>query len=247
MQNIGHSVHFLAQTESTNSYLLHQLPPHQKIHGTIVYTYDQTAGRGQRQNLWHSEPNKNIALSVYLSENLPAPENQFILNIISGLAVRSLVGQYTSAPVHLKWPNDVVINRKKISGILIENSIQGEKIRESIIGIGLNVNQTAWHSLHTATSLKTETSATKDYYLDTITDQLITALNRYWSDYLHGDTRQLWKTYDKHLYREGELRDLSGQQLDPSDLQRINPDGSLEILTPEGNKTYMHGQLQWEL
>lgn len=110
--------------------------------GTLISTDDQTKGRGQIGNTWDSEPAQNITCSLMLRPQFLGPNHTFYLNIITSLAICKTLEQYLPGnKIKIKWPNDVYVNEKKISGILIENSLQTNKIGLSIIGIGLNVNQ----------------------------------------------------------------------------------------------------------
>ena len=105
----------------------------------------QTAGRGQRGNSWKSEPGKNLTFSIVLkftdnSDMMIKAIDQFVLSQITALSVVELLSRH-DIQAQIKWPNDIYVDGKKISGILIENSLRGEWISHSIIGIGLNVNQ----------------------------------------------------------------------------------------------------------
>lgn len=107
---------------------------------------EQTAGRGQRGNSWEAEPGKNITLSLILRpEQLPAMR-QFELSEAVALAVADTVESLGIGHVAVKWPNDIYVGDRKIAGILIENTLSGNLISRSIVGIGLNVNQREFHS-----------------------------------------------------------------------------------------------------
>ena len=133
----------LEETQSTNSHLAGIASKAE--HGTVVYADRQTAGRGQRGNTWESEPGKNITMSVLLKNGNVMPAKQFQLSEICALAVARTLAKYIGA-VSIKWPNDIYYRDSKICGILIEHSLAGGKIDHTIMGIGLNVNQTEFHS-----------------------------------------------------------------------------------------------------
>jgi BirA family transcriptional regulator, biotin operon repressor / biotin---[acetyl-CoA-carboxylase] ligase len=146
--------------------------------GTVVIAKQQLQGRGQRGASWESEPNKNLTLSILLQPTFLRTEDQFQLN----KAVSLGVAEFISSPliplsprrggvrsgtllwgesgergdvVSIKWPNDIYIGNKKIAGILIENSVSGNKLQQSIIGIGININQEKFSAeLPNPTSLK---------------------------------------------------------------------------------------------
>lgn len=107
--------------------------------GLVVAAYSQSNGKGQRGNSWVSEKGKNLTFSICLFPKFSV-EKQFFLNKIVSIAVCHLLGK-VGVKAQIKWPNDVLVDNKKIGGILIENSIQGKQMGYSVIGIGLNVNQ----------------------------------------------------------------------------------------------------------
>ena len=116
-------------------------------HGTAVMARVQTAGRGQRGNSWEAEPGMNITLSLLLRPEGIEPARQFIISQAVSLAIVEMLDSFIEADtVSIKWPNDIYVNDSKIAGILIENVISGSAISRSIVGVGLNVNQTEFLS-----------------------------------------------------------------------------------------------------
>jgi BirA family transcriptional regulator, biotin operon repressor / biotin---[acetyl-CoA-carboxylase] ligase len=125
--------------------------------GTVVVAKHQTAGRGQMTNIWESEPYQNITLSIVLYPSFLPIAQHFLLNQAVALAISDGVSQTLAKQSKIKWSNDIYVAQRKIAGILIQNSIQGSTIQHSIIGIGLNVNQTIFTSnAPNATSLTIE-------------------------------------------------------------------------------------------
>ena len=129
---------------STNSYLAGIAAD--APHGTVVMAREQTAGRGQRGNSWEAEPGCNITLSLLLRPEGLHPARQFVISQAVSLAIADMVSHFVAAPVSIKWPNDIYVDNRKICGILIENTITGTSIDRTIVGIGLNVNQTEFRS-----------------------------------------------------------------------------------------------------
>lgn len=123
------------------------------IHGQIVISEYQTKGRGQRGNVWESAPHKNLLFSIILDAAFLDPSECFLLNIVTSLALIDTLDEYTGGTLKIKWPNDIYFESKKISGMLIENYIKNNSIKYSVIGIGLNVNQTEF-SYQNAVSLQ---------------------------------------------------------------------------------------------
>ena len=134
--------------------------------GTIVITDNQVKGKGQRGAEWYSEPSKNFTFSIILRPSFLSIAEQFLLSQTVALAIYNYVSLY-SIEVKIKWPNDIYVSSKKISGTLIENSIQGTSLGHSIVGIGINVNQTEFFnpkSTSLANVLGHQLSLTSEFY-----------------------------------------------------------------------------------
>ncbi|MHA7877695.1 MAG: biotin--[acetyl-CoA-carboxylase] ligase [Bacteroidota bacterium] len=151
-QFIGRHIIYEAVCASTNSRAVQCLEQQAALEGTVIITDHQYQGRGQRGQVWCSEPNKNLTFSVILFPTFLAIPNSFALNIITTLALQRVLSSYIPNGLRIKWPNDIYYRDKKLSGILIENMLEKHRLRASIIGIGLNVNQFAF-TLSTPTSL----------------------------------------------------------------------------------------------
>ncbi|MBP8792736.1 MAG: biotin--[acetyl-CoA-carboxylase] ligase [Lutibacter sp.] len=128
--------------ESTNSYLKDLLTENTLKNFLVVWAEEQTKGRGQLGATWVSDEGKNLTFSVLIKFKSFSLSEQFYLSMAVSLGVRKVLANYLPVPVHIKWPNDILAEKDKIAGILIENMIGGNNIKQSIIGIGLNVNQT---------------------------------------------------------------------------------------------------------
>ncbi len=157
---IGHTIIRLEQTDSTNSHLLRLLNEEKLAEGAVVITQKQEQGRGQRGTFWQSEAGKNLTLSILLKPTFLKAEEQFSLSKTISLGVLDFISSINHQPSTInhpkvKWPNDIYIGNKKVAGILIENSVSGNSISHSIVGIGINVNQEKFSAeLPNPTSLK---------------------------------------------------------------------------------------------
>ena len=137
----------IEEVDSTNNKANELLENKFLPEGTSVISKFQKKGRGLDKNKWESEKGKNILLSFILYPIFLNPSMQFLLNQIISLSVLDFIKCYLSSEnVKIKWPNDIYVDDKKIAGILIENSIQGDIITQSIAGIGINVNQKIFKS-----------------------------------------------------------------------------------------------------
>ena len=134
--------------ESTNSKARQLLKNSELEEGSIIVCDDQSAGRGYGINAWESAPGKNLTATWILKPSFLNADRQFRLTKVLSMAVRDTVIYFYDGnlPVTIKWPNDVYAGDMKISGILVENNILGNNIKETFAGIGLNVNQEKFHS-----------------------------------------------------------------------------------------------------
>lgn len=128
------------ETSSTNDHLANLCRQNKAQEFYTVFADRQTEGKGQRGNTWESETGKNILFSIVVYPTALEAQKQFYLSMLTAIAIVDALGKYTDG-FSIKWPNDIYWKDKKIAGILIENELQGKYIEQSIIGVGLNVNQ----------------------------------------------------------------------------------------------------------
>ena len=144
----------LNATNSTNTYLKNLLKEKQVKDLSCIWALSQTQGRGQQGAKWISEPGKNLTFSVLKKfENLSS-EYHFLLNMEVSLAIFRALKKLYIPDLAVKWANDILSSKKKICGILIENTLHKEQISSSIIGIGRNVNQVFFNDLPNVSSLQ---------------------------------------------------------------------------------------------
>ena len=146
----------LNSIDSTNIYALELLRQKKSKEGTVVSTDFQEIGKGQRGELWESDRGKNLQFSVLIAPEVSVG-NQFSLTQLVAVSLNEWLDTLAVEGVQIKWPNDILVRGRKIAGVLIENSIQGNEISHSVIGIGLNVNQNVFSTFsRPATSLSIE-------------------------------------------------------------------------------------------
>ncbi len=204
----------LTRVGSTNDFALALL--HEgAAEGTLVLAYEQYAGRGQRSSNWQAAPGLNLTFSLLLRPGWLGHSHLFALNKIAALAVHALlVGYLPAHEVRIKWPNDVLVNGKKIAGILIENQLGPQRAEASVLGIGLNVNQTIFVDglQGQATSLlvemeRMEPAPTQPLALDPILAKLLVHLQQQYERLRRGAADPIDRTYLAHLYRYQEWAD----------------------------------------
>ena len=183
--------------DSTNQYL-HDLVGQISLEDFAVVTAKyQTKGRGQRATIWQSEKDKNLIISIFKKEINLNPQHQFLLNIVVSLALFKTLETLQIPKLSIKWPNDILSHDKKITGILIELILKKNTIDKAIIGIGLNVNQTNFKDLPSASSLQNITGI--HYDLDELLHKLLENFKYYFSI---KNTAELWTTYENLLFRK---------------------------------------------
>ena len=136
---------YIKQTNSTNALCWEMNREESLPDGFMVYTDFQSAGKGQPGNAWESAHGQNLLFSIVLHP-LHVPINElYLLSELVSIAIKKALDEYTT-DITVKWPNDIYWKEKKLAGILIENSLQGNRIKTVVIGIGLNVNQVKFES-----------------------------------------------------------------------------------------------------
>jgi BirA family biotin operon repressor/biotin-[acetyl-CoA-carboxylase] ligase len=224
----------IQQTASTSEYLLQLSHAENLAEGTVVVADHQTQGRGQGNNSWESEPGANLTFSIILYPESVKASRQFILSKALSLAVYDFVSRFVP-DASVKWPNDVYAGGRKITGMLIENFIEGAYISKTIAGIGVNINQERFMSdAPNPVSLRQLTG--KTYRLEECLQELHTHIaDRY---------RMITETPDKldadylhHLYRFGRLSRFSANELPfEATITGVNRYGMLEMTTRDGKR-----------
>jgi len=230
---IGSAIRRYEKVSSTNAIASFMLRVEKPVEGTVITAAFQEEGRGQKGNSWESEPGKNLLMSIILYPDMVRPEEQFIISQMVSLAVYDLVRTETPDG-KIKWPNDIYVADDKIAGILIENSIMGETISNSIIGIGLNVNQKIFRSnAPNPVSLAQVTG--RKYDLSLITGQIIKLLDMRYGMVINGDKDVLAKAYHNALYRCNEWHRYTDSDGGFTGMiEGVSPDGRLMVKREKG-------------
>lgn len=172
--------------------------------GTVVSTDDQVAGKGLGTNSWHSEPGMNLTFSLILYPNFLKPMDAFKLNAFTALGIAETVEELTGKEVKIKWPNDVLADDQKISGILIRNHVESQAIKSSVIGIGFNVNQQNFgdEKYGRATSLKCMTE--KDWDRTEVMQKLLARLEFWYTKLREGQIAEVDQSYLAKMWKLNE-------------------------------------------
>ncbi|MDA8910631.1 biotin--[acetyl-CoA-carboxylase] ligase, partial [Crocinitomicaceae bacterium] len=170
---IGAQKFILSDVDSTNNFAAKLINDGLGGHGSVIMAENQTNGRGQQGSLWQSNSKLNLLVSLILSSTELSKVNPIHINwYVSVCIIDFLKSKKISAQV--KWPNDIIADSLKISGILIENKFAGSKLKSSVVGVGINVSQLTFNGL-SATSMKLQTG--ENYSIDALLDDFIFHLN----------------------------------------------------------------------
>lgn len=225
---VGQNLVKLQEVDSTNFYLKKLLSNSKPlIEGTVIMAENQTAGRGQSNNKWLSENGKNLTLSIYLKPSFLSVNEQFELNKAISLGVTDCLIPLLGDDCSVKWPNDIYFHDKKIGGILIENTTKGYQLKDSVVGIGLNVNQKSFGDLENRA-----TSITKilhqDYDLENLLMQLCQSIESRYLQLKAGKKDLLDQDYEKKLFRLNENHFFEiNQNLIQGIIRGVSPFGRL--------------------
>ncbi|MBA3663602.1 MAG: biotin--[acetyl-CoA-carboxylase] ligase [Bacteroidetes bacterium] len=247
---IGTNLIFLPEVNSTNSYAIELLKNVNLPEGTVIHAANQTAGRGQRGNVWNTLPDSNLTASVVLNPVFLELKKQFFLYQIAALACYDVMAELLNSSqydIKIKWPNDIMVNEKKIAGILIENIVMNSSISRSIIGIGINVRQGEFDGKINATSLQILTG--KEFAVTNILSSICSALEKYYLLLKNGSTEIISEKYLSHFFGLNKWVDFEINNVIHSLLVKgISPKGLLLLGNKESQQTeYDVKEVKWLL
>lgn len=240
----------LEEVDSTNTYVAKNVAELESA--TIVTTDNQTAGRGQRGNSWESEPGMNLTFTMLMRPEKFAAIRQFSLSEAVAVAIVDVIGEELEIFTEIKWPNDIYWRDNKLAGILIEHAVMGSEIMHTIIGVGLNVNQTKFLSdAPNPISLrqilinrgeKGDTIIDRDILLEKIGTRIKENILRL------TDKKELERMHDKYmrrLWRNNnqvyKFRDVESGRIYPGIVGGIEPTGHLCIYEPKAGNIAKKG------
>lgn len=200
---IGKRVISLLSTDSTNDYARQLLEGSKPREGVVIIAGEQKKGRGYGENTWYSGRGKNLLFTVILYPEFLAANQQFLISKCISLGIYDYLSEYIS-DVSIKWPNDIYVEDRKIAGILIENDLVGSAVKDSIIGIGLNVNQEYFpHDIPNPVSLRQMIE--KRLPLKKELRKLCGYLDKRYTMLSRGKADKINREYHDHLFRLNEM------------------------------------------
>ena len=190
----------LGAIDSTNLFLRQLITQESIDDYTTVVASHQTNGRGQMGTQWSSQESKNLMVSVFKDVSFLKIEYNFYISIVVSLSIFRALESLHIKKLKIKWPNDILADQKKLAGILIENVIKQNQLQASIIGFGVNVNQTVFNDLPKASSLLVVSGRVFD--LDEVLHEILTQLELHFNLLKNGMRDRLKSDYESHLFRK---------------------------------------------
>lgn len=231
--------------DSTNNYAMQLIDANKALPGTTIVARQQGGGKGQRGRAWIDEPGQSLLMSIIVVPRRPLTE-QFVFSASVAVAIANVLQKLSSSiPVYIKWPNDIIINDKKAGGILIENILRGSQWTHSIIGIGINVQQSQFSSsLPSATSLRI--AFHKDVTISWLCDQVSREVQAAVAQVQPAN--RVMDEYNDVLYKRDRKQLVSQGTMDWTvTVLSVGADGRLEAKLQDGTKEYyQHGEVKWE-
>ena len=214
--------------DSTNEYLKKLVKNQEVDNFTMILAQEQTAGKGQMGASWHSEPGKNMILSVLVKDLSLENFTIFDVNVTIALAMARTLKSKNIPNVQIKWPNDIMAESKKVGGILVENAFKTNGTMTSVIGVGLNLNQTSFDTLPQASSLKNIVN--KTFEAEEMAVFFVTELKALLK-LLVINVDVIWQEYLAMLFKRNEVCAFENQNGNRfmGIIQNVTRDGKLSI------------------
>lgn len=240
---IGQELVYLNTVDSTNT-KVKNLAEEGYPNGTLVVADSQTAGRGRRGRVWESLAGNSIYMSLLLKPEIN-PNNASMITLVAALALSKAISETTKRPAGIKWPNDIVMNGKKVCGILTEMSAQFDYVNHIVVGVGINVHTESFPEeiSHMATSLFLETGECINR--SELIEAVWEAFEYYYEIYLQTeDLSNLVKEYNAHLVNMHQMVKV----LDPKEpfegkAMGITARGELIVDTWESRRLVSSGEV----
>lgn len=230
---IGRNFIYIEEIDSTNTFLLDRKNA-VNVSGTVVLAEKQTKGRGRKDRVWYSSKEQNLTFSILLLKEYKLFHHLNLINFSASLSVASSIENLYQLKTELKWPNDVLINKKKTCGILLESSSQGSKMDRVVVGIGVNVNQSMFQGQfnYPPTSIRIELG--KEVEREKLLAEILNNFEFYLSKILDEPkyiTRE-WKEKCKMLGEKVYIKE--GEIVKNGIFEDIDKEGFLLLRTKEG-------------
>jgi len=230
--------------DSTNDYATVLVSNSTPNEGTVIWAHYQSKGRGQIGSNWSSESGMNLLMSVILQPRFLMAYQQFTLNILASLAIRSVLNSY-DIESQIKWPNDIYVGKKKICGILIQNILQGKSIKNAVIGLGLNVNQDEFDPL-IPNPVSMKILSNKVFDIEDIKSKVCQHLQEYYHRLKEDGYEVLKQEYLERLYLKDQVSEFVIEgQTKKGVIRGITDFGKLELEIEGAIKEYNFREIKY--
>lgn len=228
------NIHKIKIVDSTNAYLKALSSKKDLVNFTVVQADYQNSGKGQGTNSWFSDDGKNLLFSVLIKHsNIPVSKNIYI-NFAISIGLYNVLAEYVPL-VNIKWPNDLFVNHQKICGILIENSLKGTLITQSVVGIGLNVNQIDFPK-HLPKAISLKNILHKDTDRSVLLKKIIVSIQKQMAIFNSTSIEHLKEHYEHLLYQKNIFsmyKDLNNQSFSGK-ITGVSSSGMLQVELADG-------------
>jgi len=233
----------LTSVDSTNNYAMAQIHNGLAQHGSTWFARLQTAGKGQRGKHWNAAEGLNIMQTTVLSATAFHISNPFVVSVIAANACYEFFSKYAGDETSIKWPNDLYWRDRKAGGILIENVIRGNQWLWSMVGMGININQTAFVDLPNPVSLKQITG--KVYDPVELGQELCSIFEKHYRQYRTIGFPDALQQYNDHLYKKKQLVHLKKDNVAfTCTIQSVTEIGELLVADSSWDK-FAFGEVEW--
>lgn len=230
----GRHCTFLKEVDSTNTFLSSKLRQEVLPEGAVVRAFAQNAGRGQAGTIWESASGKNLLLSYLFYPRFITPKHVFDLNKAFALGVYDFISASLISDVAIKWPNDIYWKKKKVAGMLVENSMNNSVLNYSILGIGININQEIFSDkLPNPVSFRQVTG--KEYDLDEIFYSLSSFIESRYLQLKSNDLKKIEEDYHSALFLSGQWAEYEAEnQKFMGMIRRVDDNGKIVLELKDG-------------
>ncbi|MBH0229564.1 biotin--[acetyl-CoA-carboxylase] ligase [Halobacillus yeomjeoni] len=244
---MGQNLYHYDQVESTQQ-IVHEMAKQGMPHGTVVVADEQVRGKGRMARNWHSPKGKGIWMSILLRPNLPpiqAPQ----LTLMAATVLAKMISEESDLKPQIKWPNDLLVHHKKVSGILTEMQAEHDQIQYVVLGIGMNVNQDLseiqQEISHKASSLKIESGS--HWSIPKTIQSILRQFEITYDQYVKEGFQQVKKEWERYGYKIGEEVTISTMKKTwEATLIGIEPDGALKARDRSGNEEKLYSaEIHW--
>ena len=234
----------LHSTDSTNNYALKQLHEGMARHGNVYFAREQTAGKGQRGKTWSAAKDSSLLLSIVINPKPLTVSQQFWLSACASVSVCAFFNSFVQGAARIKWPNDLYWQDRKAGGILIENIISEGAWQRSVIGIGININQSSFpENLQNPVSLKQITG--RDYVLTDLANEVCFLFNHNFNRLISAGFEPIYDSYLSFLYKKNEPARLKiGGRVFEAVIKSVSPTGML-VVEHGIKEEFDFGKIEW--